>query len=154
MKSTTEKFMRMAIAEARKGMSKGNHPFGSVIAKDGRVMVRAHSTGVANHDATAHADISAARKLLKKSKTRDVKGCTVYATAEPCPMCSVALALANISELVIAANYDDMPGSGRRRPGNVTYKEIFKEYGLNVKVQKGVLREEVLQMYQEFVRNR
>ena len=149
--------MRMAIAEARKGMKEGNHPYGSVIVKDGKVVARAHSTGVKTHDVAAHADMSAARKLSRKAKTRDLKGCTVYATGEPCPMCSIALALTHISELVIAASYKDLPpqmNPGGKRPGKITYKEIFREYGKNVKVQKGVLREEVLKMYDEYVKKR
>jgi tRNA(Arg) A34 adenosine deaminase TadA len=157
MNNTTERFMRMAIAEARKGMSEGNHPYGSVIVKDGKVVARAHSTGVKTHDVAAHADMSAARKLSRKAKTRDLKGCTVYATGEPCPMCSIALGLTHISELVIAASYNDLPpqmNPGGKRPGKITYKEIFKEYGKKVKVQKGVLREEVLKLYDEYVKKR
>jgi len=72
-------------------------------------------------------------------------------------MCSIALALTHISELVIAASYTDLPpqmNPGGRRPGKITYKEIFREYGKNVKVQKGVLRDEVLKLYQEYVKNR
>ena len=157
MNNTTEGFMRMAIAEARKGMREGNHPYGSVIVKDGKVIAKAHSTGVKTHDVAAHADMSAARKLSKKAKTRDLKGCTVYATGEPCPMCSIALALTHISELVIAASYTDLPpqmNPGGKRPGKITYKEIFKEYGKKVKVQKGVLRDEVLKLYDEYVKKR
>jgi tRNA(adenine34) deaminase len=157
MNNTTERFMKMAIAEARKGMSEGNHPYGSVIVKDGKVVARAHSTGVKTHDVAAHADMSAARKLSKKAKTRDLKGCTVYATGEPCPMCSIALALTHISELVIAASYTDLPpqmNPGGKRPGKITYKEIFREYGKKVKVQKGVLRDEVLKIYDDYVKKR
>jgi guanine deaminase len=157
MNNTTERFMRMAIAEARKGMNEGNHPYGSVIAKDGKVIAKAHSTGVKTHDVAAHADMSAARKLSRKAKTRDLKGCTVYASGEPCPMCSIALALTHISELVIAASYTDLPpqmNPGGKRPGKITYKQIFREYGKNVKVQKGVLREEVLKLYDEYVKKR
>jgi tRNA(adenine34) deaminase len=157
MNNTAEHFMRMAIAEARKGMREGNHPYGSVIVKDGTVLARAHSTGALSHDVAAHADMSAARKLSKKAKTRDVKGCTVYATGEPCPMCSAALAAMHISELFIAANYRHLPpqmNRGRKRPGKITYKEIFKEYGLKVKVKEGVLKDEVLKMYDEYVRKR
>ena len=155
MNDTAERFMRTAIAEARKGMKEGNHPYGSVIVKDGRVVAKAHSTGAKTHDIAAHADMSAARKLSKKANTRPLKGCTVYATGEPCPMCSIALALTNISELVIGASYTDLPpqmNPGGKRPGKITYKEIFREYGKKVKVRKGVLREEVLKMYDEYVK--
>ena len=62
MKYNTEGFMKIAIAEARKGMNKSNHPYGSVIVKDGTVIAKAHSTGFSSHDVTAHADLSAASK--------------------------------------------------------------------------------------------
>ncbi|HUK40373.1 MAG TPA: nucleoside deaminase [Candidatus Acidoferrales bacterium] len=157
MNETAERFMRMAIAEARRGMREGNHPYGSVIVKDGTVLAKAHSTGALTHDIAAHADMSAARKLSRKAKTQDVKGAAVYATGEPCPMCSAALAAMRISELFIGANYRDLPppmNRGRKRPGKITYKEIFKEYGLNVKVKEGVLKDQVLGMYDEYIKKR
>src|ERR1044071_1881858 len=153
MDDSAERFMRMAIAEARKGMKEGNSPYGSGIVKDGKVVVKTHSTGAKTHDVAGHADMGAARKLSRKG----VKGCTVYASGEPCPMCSIALALTNISELVIGASYTDLPpqmNRGGKRPGKITYKEIFKEYGKQVKVQKGFLKDEVLKMYQDYVKKR
>jgi tRNA(Arg) A34 adenosine deaminase TadA len=155
MKHTTEGFMKIAIAEARKGMNKGNRPFGSVIVKDGTVVARAHSTAFSGHDVAAHAELSAIRKVSKKTKTHDLKGCTIYATGEPCLMCSGAIAIAKISTLVIAANHTDMPirmDLGRKRPGSLTYKDILREYGLKAKVKKGVLRENVIKLYEEHIK--
>ena len=157
MDDNAERFMRMAIAEARRGMNEGNSPYGSVIVKDGKVIVKAHSTGAKTNDVAAHADMSAARKLSRKARTRDLKGCTVYASGEPCPMCSIALAVMNIAELVIGASYTDLPpqmNRGGKRPGKITYKEIFREYGKKVKVQKGILRNEVLKLYEDYVNKR
>jgi guanine deaminase len=149
MKYTAEDFMKIAIAEARKGMSKGNRPFGSVIVKDGKIVAKA------GHDVTAHAELSAIRKFSQKTKTGNLSGCTLYATGEPCLMCCAAIAGANISELVIAANRSDIPAgmrSKRKRSGKLTYKEIFREYGIKAKVKNGVLREEVIKLYEEFVK--
>lgn len=152
MKYTTEELMKIAIREARKGLSEGNNPFGSVIVKDGKVVARAHSTVSSAPDITAHAELSAIRKFSRKAKTRDMKGCAMYATGEPCLMCSAAIAWANISELFIAANHTDIPANmhaTRKWTGKVTYKEIFREYGSKIKVKKGVLREEIIKLYQE-----
>jgi guanine deaminase len=154
MKHTTEDFMKLAIAEARKGMNKGNRPFGAVIVKDGTVVAKAHSTGFSHHDVTAHAELSAIRNLSKNAETHDLKGCTLYATGEPCLMCCGAIAISKISALVIAANHTDLPVSmdlGRKRPGRLSYKEILSEYKLKVKVKKGILRENVIKLYKEFV---
>jgi tRNA(Arg) A34 adenosine deaminase TadA len=60
--------MRAAIAEAHKGMKKGNRPFGSVIVKNGRIVARAHSTSSSSRDVTAHAELTAVKMLSKKSQ--------------------------------------------------------------------------------------
>ena|ERR1043166_1701130 len=156
MKDTGEKFMRVALAEARKGMNKGNRPFGAVIVKDGKILAKAHSTAISGHDLTAHAELDVISKLSHKAKTHDLTGCTLYATGQPCLMCSTAVAIAKISALVIGASHDDMPARmrlGRKRPGKVTYKEIFNEYGIKVKVSHGVLKDEVMKLYAERVKN-
>lgn len=155
MKDTTEDFMEIAIAEARKGMNKGNRPFGSVIVKHGAVAARAHSTSLSDHDVTAHAELKAIRNFFKKTKTGNLKGCMIYATGEPCLMCSAAIALANISELTIAANSGDLPkgmASRQNRHPRVTLEHVFREYGSKVKVERGVLREKVINLYEQFIK--
>ena len=129
MKDTTEDFMEIAIAEARKGMNKGNRPFGSVIVKHGAVAARAHSTSLSDHDVTAHAELKAIRNFFKKTKTGNLKGCMIYATGEPCLMCSAAIALANISELTIAANSGDLPKGMASRPSAAVRSSIVAALG-------------------------
>jgi hypothetical protein len=66
------------------------------------------------------------------------------------------MAIAKISALVIGASHDDMPARmrlGRKRPGKVTYNEIFTEYGVKVRVSHGVLRDEVMKLYAERIKN-
>jgi tRNA(Arg) A34 adenosine deaminase TadA len=153
MKNSVERFMKIAIAEARKGMSKGNRPFGAAIARGGKVVPRAHSTAFSGHDVTAHAELDAIRKFFKTAKKRNLKGYALYATGEPCPMCSASIAWANLSALFIGANHTDTPASmqpAKKRPLKVTYKEIFRELGSNIKVTKGVLRKEVRKLYEEY----
>jgi tRNA(Arg) A34 adenosine deaminase TadA len=151
-----EALMQIAIAEARKGMSKGNRPFGAIIIKDGAVVVRSHSTTNSDSDVTAHAELSAVRKFSRKARTLDLKGGTMFATGEPCLMCCAAIATANLSELVIAASHADIPArmrTGRKRRGLIGYQELFSEYGVRVKTTKGVLKDEVVKLYKEWLKN-
>lgn len=154
MKNTAQRFMRVAIAEARKGMEKGNRPFGAAIVRGAKVVARAHSTSFSGRDPTAHAELDAIRRFFKTSTKPDLRGHAIYATGEPCPMCSASIAWAKLSALFIAANHTDMPPVMQRakRLGKVTYKEILRELGAKIKVTKGVLREEVIKLYQEFVK--
>lgn len=57
---------------------------------------------VPNNDPTAHAEVMAIREACRKLGTFDLKGCTVYASCEPCPMCLSAIYWAGISKIYYA----------------------------------------------------
>lgn len=100
-----EKFLTMAINLAKKS-AKNNlgGPFGAVVVKNGKVIAKAHNTVVPNNDPTAHAEINAIRKACKKMKNFELKGCTIYASAEPCPMCLGAIYWTRLKDIYYAAD--------------------------------------------------
>lgn len=109
------KYMRMAITEAKKGINKGEGgPFGAVIVKDGVVIAKAHNTVLKNHDATCHGEVNAIRKASKKLNTFDLSGCEIYTTGEPCPMCLGAILWSNISKVYYGCNILDTEDIGFR----------------------------------------
>ena len=109
------KYMRMAITEAKKGINKGEGgPFGAVIVKDGVVVAKAHNTVLKNHDATCHGEVNAIRKASKKLNTFDLSGCEIYTTGEPCPMCLGAILWSNISKVYYGCNILDTEDIGFR----------------------------------------
>lgn len=110
-----EKFMQMAIEEALKGIKAGHGgPFGSVIVKNGKVIAKAHNTVVVDKDPTAHGEINCIRAAAKKLKTFDLKGCVLYTTGYPCPMCMSACQWANIVDIYYGCNLDDTEDIGFR----------------------------------------
>ena len=54
-----EKFMRLALKEALKGLEEDEVPIGAVIVKDGKVIAKAHNKRQKNKVATHHAEILA-----------------------------------------------------------------------------------------------
>lgn len=118
------KYMKMAIAEARKGIA-NNHggPFGSVIVKDGVVIAKGHNHVVINNDPTSHGEVDAIRKACKKLKTFDLTGCEIYTTGEPCTMCACAIMWANISKVYYGATIEDNSVIGFR---DEKFAKIFK----------------------------
>lgn len=109
------KYMRMAIKEAYKGIENGHGgPFGAVIVKDSRVIARGHNSVLKNNDPTCHGEIEAIRKASKKLNTYDLSGCTIYTTAEPCPMCLGAILWANIDKVYYGCNIFDTEDIGFR----------------------------------------
>ncbi|MCQ3907850.1 MAG: nucleoside deaminase [Mycoplasmoidaceae bacterium] len=92
MKKTNHQyFMQIAIQEAKKGINAGHGgPYGGVIVKNNKIVAKSHNKVVLNHDVTAHGEMETIRAACKKLKTYDLKGCVLYTTAFPCPMCVAA----------------------------------------------------------------
>ena len=109
------KYMRMAINEAKKGILKGHGgPFGCVIVKDGKVVGRGHNQVIKNQDPTCHGEVMAIHKACKLLKTFDLSGCELYTTGEPCPMCLGAILWANIDKVYYGCNIHDTERIGFR----------------------------------------
>jgi len=109
-----KKFLDMAIAESEKSVKLGSSPFGAVIVRGADVIARAHNTVVLKKDPTAHAEVNAIRLACKKLGTFDLSGCDLYASCEPCPMCTAASTWANISHVYYAADKKDADKIGFR----------------------------------------
>ena len=109
------KYMRMAINEAKKGITNGHGgPFGAVIVKDGIVVGKGHNQVVKNNDPTCHGEMMAIHKACKKLGTFNLEGCEIYTTGEPCPMCLAAILWANISKVYYGCNIHDTAEIGFR----------------------------------------
>ena len=95
-----ERFMRIALDEARQG----DAPFGTVIVRDGQMLIRAHNLGRTNGDPTAHGEMMAIRRGLVDHGAAALRGSTLYTTGEPCPMCMGAILWCRFGRLVFAAS--------------------------------------------------
>jgi tRNA(adenine34) deaminase len=92
-------FMRLALDEARPG----DYPFGAVIVRDDKVIARGRNLGTV-HDPTAHAEMTAIRRCVADHGSAVLRGSTLYATGEPCPMCMGAIIWCHVGRLVFAAS--------------------------------------------------
>jgi len=99
-----ERFMRMAIAEA----ARGDYPFGSVIMRDGKVMVKGRNLGKQEKDPTAHGEMVAIRNFLARYGPDKLKGTTLYTSGESCAMCMGAILWCGISRLVYGASIAEL----------------------------------------------
>lgn len=101
--SRDEKFMRMAIDEAFKALSKQEVPIGAVVVCGERVVGRGHNLVETLGDATAHAEMQAITAASESMGGKYLKDCTLYVTVEPCPMCAGASAWSQTGRIVYGA---------------------------------------------------
>lgn len=84
--------MQQAIALATANVKDGRGgPFGAVVVRDGAVLATGVNLVTSTNDPTAHAEVVAVREACRKLDHFQLRGCVVYTSCEPCPMCMSAL---------------------------------------------------------------
>ena len=147
-----EKYMKAALAQARKAEAIDEVPIGCVIVYDGKIIARGYNRRNTDCSAAAHAEISAIRKACKKLGDWRLEGCTIYITLEPCQMCAGAIVQARIDRAVIGAMN---PKAGCA--GSILNILQHPSFNHQVEVERGVLGEtcsEMLSSYFKGLRER
>ena len=106
MTDDSETFLREAIALAYANAEKGGRPFGAVIVRDGKVVASAVNEILVTGDPTSHAELNAIR-LASKTLGPDLRGCKVFASGHPCPMCMAEIRIAGIDAVSYAYSNED-----------------------------------------------
>jgi tRNA(Arg) A34 adenosine deaminase TadA len=106
--SAHARFMRRAIALARRGMNaRAGGPFGAVVVRRGAIVGEGWNRVVATRDPTAHGEIVAIRAACRRLATFRLTGSDLYTTGEPCPMCLAAAYWARIDRIFYGFTIDD-----------------------------------------------
>ena len=106
-------FMRQAIELATVNVTSGRGgPFGAVVVKDGVVVATGVNLVTASIDPTAHAEVVAIRNACQSLATFELKGCVLYTSCEPCPMCLAASYWARLDAIVYGCNAEDAAKAG------------------------------------------
>jgi tRNA(Arg) A34 adenosine deaminase TadA len=107
------RWMDEAIALAQAGMRKhGGGPFGAIVVADGELVGRGWNQVTRLLDPTAHAEITAIRDACRALQRFDLRGCVLYSSCEPCPMCLAAIYWARLDRVYYASTRSDAAGIG------------------------------------------
>jgi len=134
-----DKFMRAAIAEARKGLDEGGIPIGSVIVYENKILGRGHNKRIQDSSVVLHGEMDALENAGRQPATV-YKQATLYTTLSPCPMCTGAILLYGIPKVIIGENQTFL-GS----------EALLKENGVEVVV---IDNQECKDMMQTFIANK
>ncbi|MBR1929812.1 MAG: nucleoside deaminase [Paludibacteraceae bacterium] len=135
-----ERYMAMAIGEARKAFESDEVPVGCVIVCENRVVGRGYNLTETLSDVTAHAEIQAITAAAQTLGGKYLQGCTMYVTMEPCVMCAGAIGWAQVSRLVYGAS-DEKKGYSILSSGALHPK---------CQVEKGILENECKELIKSF----
>ena len=103
------KFIEIAIEEAKKASEEGNVPVGAVIVKNNEIIASCHNTKNTSNIAINHAEILCIIEASKTINSWYLNECEIYVTLKPCEMCMAALAEARINKIyyLLDSNYEE-----------------------------------------------
>jgi cytosine deaminase len=96
-------FLQAAIEEAKKGLSEGGIPIGSVLVIDNKIVGRGHNRRVQKGSVILHAEMDCFENAGRLT-AKDYQRATLYSTLSPCDMCSGTALLYKIPKIVIGEN--------------------------------------------------
>ena len=152
-----EGFMRRAIEISAQALTTpGAQPFGAVVVKDGEIVGEGLNRSQADHDPTSHGETEAIRDACRRLGTVDLRGCEMYASCEPCPMCVAAMGISGIAQLYYAADGATSRAALGNLPESVRFpinvQDLRTECGRPVEDQarpsRQVLRDEAAEVLQ------
>jgi len=116
-----DKYMQLAIAEAKAAQVAGNYPYGSVLVRDMEIIGVGRNNVNSHNDPTSHAEIEAIRAAgLQENYANTV----MYASAFPCIMCAGPIVMLGIPELVVGASWEGCDSS----------RVFMESHGVKIKV--------------------
>lgn len=142
---TKEELMRRAIALSEHSVKTGGGPFGAVIARGGVVIAEASNSVTLDHDPTAHAEVNAIRNACQRLQSFDLRGCDIYCSCEPCPMCFGAIYWAHLDKIYMGNDRKDAAKIGF--DDDFIYQEIALSPEQREKPSEILLRDEALEAF-------
>ena len=106
---TDRQAMLLAIKNAKSAAADGEVPVGAVVLKNGKVIGEGRNRREKDKNAVWHAEIESIENACQTIGSWRLRGCELFVTLEPCPMCAGAIMNARLDRLVFGA-YDENGG--------------------------------------------
>ena len=139
------KFMLRAIELSIQSANSKGGPFGAVIVKDNQIISEGYNQVTVNNDPTAHAEIVAIRNACKKLGNFFLKGCDLFTSCEPCPMCLSAIYWSHVDNVFYANTR--MDAANIDFDDSLIYSEIKKDINERKIKMSQMNREEALEAF-------
>lgn len=132
-----DKFMQLAIDEAKKGLEEGGIPIGSVLIRGEQVLGQGHNKRVQDGNPIAHGEIDC---LMNAGRVGSYRNTVLYSTLMPCFLCAGAIVQFGIKKVIVGEN-TTFHGTG----------EFMRSQGVEV---INLQDEECIAMMRDFIENK
>ena len=116
-----DKYMQLAIDEAKAAMAAGNYPYGAVLVRGGEVIGKGRNHMNTHNDPTSHAEIEVLRAAGLQGTYADT---VMYASAFPCLMCAGPIVMLGVPEVIVGASWE----------GYETSRAFLESHGVKIKI--------------------
>jgi len=116
-----DKFMQIAIQEARAAVNAGDYPYGAVLVRAGEVIGRGRNQENSHNDPTSHAEMESLRAAGLQGTYADT---VMYASAFPCIMCAGPIVMLSVPELIVGASW----------AGYETSRDFLQSHGVKINI--------------------
>jgi len=96
-------YLALAYKQAEEAYNQHEIPVGALIVKNDEIICSTHNLSQQNADPTAHAELVALKIAFRQLKNKNLSGCRIYITLEPCLMCLGAIINSHIKEIYFSA---------------------------------------------------
>lgn len=149
MTHVDERLVRQAIDLARQAREAGNHPFGALLALDGRVVLTAQNTIATDRDPTAHAESNLVTDAIRRLTPDQIRRSVLYSSCEPCAMCAAKMYWAGIRSIVYALPAEQL-GALAARDFVVPCRELFSRSREAIQIVGPMLIDEAREVHLGF----
>ena len=144
-----EPHVRRAIDLAREAGDRGDGPYGSVLVRDGEVVMEESNREHTDDDIALHPELTLARRAARELDPDARAETVLYTSTEPCPMCAGGIAIAGLGGVVHSVS-TELLAEEFGGPAGVPCGEIFERRGREIPVVGGVLEADGMALHREF----
>ena len=146
-------FLRITIDLAHRAKEKGNDPFGSLLTDTaGNLLITAENTAKTAHDCTGHAELNLMREASQKFEREFLATCTLYTSAEPCPMCAGAIYWGGVGRVIFGLSTNSLASLLEFPADNpllmISCREVFARGKKQIKVIGPLLEDEARKVFE------
>jgi len=138
----SEKYMKIAIIEAKKSLKKFDIPVGAIIVKNDEVIAKSYNKCEKNNTIHSHAEINCINDAIKKIGNQYLDDCVMYVTMEPCLMCYGAISRTNIKKIVYGI------------PNEKTGFSKHINYMPKIEIEQNICSAEIIELLNNFFKNK